>query len=75
MVKNYLTSVREEQLQARILPSQAEPFFLTDLIAVAELIRDRFKEPCLSPKQIFILARDQAFFKALCFLRETGLPI
>lgn len=36
MVKNYLISVRWEQLQARILPSPADPFFPTDLISVAD---------------------------------------
>ncbi|KAL9985691.1 hypothetical protein ACROYT_G008124 [Oculina patagonica] len=43
VVKDYLTSVREEQLQARISPSQAELFFLTDVVAVAEHICSRLK--------------------------------
>lgn len=54
-------------LQARISPSQAEPFFLTDLVAVTEHICSRLKEPGLTQKQIFILARDQAFLKVLFF--------
>ena len=77
VVKDYLTSVREEQLQARVSPSQAEPFFLTDVVAVTVHIRTRFKEPGLTPKQIFILARF-FYFKLswkFCFLLETELPI
>ena len=75
VVKDYLTSVREEQLQARISPSQAEPFFLTDLVAVAEHICSRLKEPGLTPKQIFILARDQAFLKVLFFAGDRAADL
>ena len=75
VVKDYLTSVREEQLQARISPSQAEPFFLTDLVAVAEHICSRLKEPGLTPKQIFILARDQAFLKVLFFAGDRATDL
>lgn len=70
--KDYLASEWEEQLQARVSPSQAEPFFLSDLIAIAQLISDRLNVPGLAPKQILILAQDQAFLKALFFAGDRA---
>lgn len=71
-VKEYLATVTEEQLQARVSPSQAEPFVLSDLIEIADLIRKRLNESSLSSKQIFVLARDQAFFKVLFFAGDRA---
>jgi len=47
----------------------------TDLTAVTEFICDRPKESGLAPKQIFILARDQAFFKALFFAGDRAADL
>ena len=57
-VKDYLASLREEQLQARVSPSQAGPVFLSDLVAIAEYIWKYLNESGLPPKQVFVLARD-----------------
>ena len=35
VVKDYLSMVREEQLRARISPTQAQPFFIADLLALS----------------------------------------
>ena len=41
LVKEYLAVVRIEQLESRVLPSQADPFFISDLAAVAAHIGSR----------------------------------
>ena len=41
LVKEYLAAVRIEQLESRVLPSQADPFFISDLAAVAAHIGSR----------------------------------
>jgi len=72
-VKEYLSAVRVEQLlEARILPSQAEPFFINDLLAIARLIGGQLMEPGLSPKQVFVLARDQTFLKTMFFAGDRA---
>lgn len=64
-VKSYLTAVKKEQLLARTVPIQAEPFFILDLAAISSEILKRLSGRISSPTQLFVLARDQAFFKAL----------
>lgn len=72
-VKRYLADVREEQLKARTLPRQAEPVFLEDLMRICAYIIDQLKRPVgLSPSRIYILARDQALFKALFFTGDRA---
>ena len=67
-VKAYLADVREDQLRARITPSQAEPFILGDLVVISSYIdRMLLNSSALSAIQVFIYARDQALFKALFF--------
>ena len=63
----YLASIRSEQLQARVTPSQAKPFLLSHLELLCSYLHARLSLPTLDPLQVFILARDQAFFKALFF--------
>ena len=41
LVKDYLAAVRIEQLESRVLPSQADPFFISDLASVAAHIGSR----------------------------------
>lgn len=67
VIKQYLSSVRSEQLQARATPSQAKPLLLPHLEVLSKFVHVGLGEPCLTPPQIFIFARDQAFFKALFF--------
>ena len=72
LVKEYLSAMRMEQLEARVLPCQAEPFFITDLAAVSAYIGRRVNEPGLSPKELFVLTRDQAFLKTLFFAGDRA---
>ena len=48
-VKDYLTMIREEQLRARITPTQAQPFFTVDFLALASYIVKRLMEGDLFP--------------------------
>ena len=66
-VKSYLKAIKEEQLMARVVPSQAEPFFIHDLLLLSSEIKKRMRMPAISPSQLFILGRDQAFFKVQFF--------
>ena len=47
-VKQYLAKVREEQLNARVVPHQAthqaEPFLVGDLVTISEFIHARIQE-------------------------------
>ena len=76
-VKQYLANVREKQLKARVVPRQAEPFFVVgDLAMISEFIHARNREcPSSEPSKIYILARDQAVSSSPCFLQQIGLPI
>ena len=65
-VKSYLSAIREEQLVARVVPKQAEPFFRDLVILSSEILR-RMNTHLRSPSQLYILARDQAFFKIQFF--------
>jgi hypothetical protein len=56
-----------EQLQARVQPKQATPFFVDKLDRLSMHIKECMKFPTISPTQRFILARDQAYFKAVFF--------
>ena len=67
LVKEYLAAVRIEQLESRVLPSQADPFFISDLAAVSAHIGSRVNKKDVSSSQLFILTGDQAFFKTLFF--------
>ena len=72
LVKEYLAAVRIEQLESRVLPSQADPFFISDLAAVAAHIGSRVNKKDVSSSQLFILTRDQAFFKTLFFAGDRA---
>ena len=67
VVKDYLAAMRVEQLEARIVPTQADPFFISDAAAIAAFIGKRVNESDLSANQPFKLIRDQAFLKTLFF--------
>ena len=71
-VKSYLSAVKEEQLLARTIPTQAEPFFIQDLAAISTEIFKRLSGTISSPVQLFLLARDQAFFKTLFFAGDRA---
>lgn len=44
LVKEYLAAVKVEQLESRVLPPQADPFFISDLAAVAAHIGRRINK-------------------------------
>ena len=66
-VKDYLRVVTMEQLQARLQPKQASPFFIDKLDRLVSHIEQSMKSPSTSRTQRFLLARDQAYFKAALF--------
>ena len=72
LVKQYLKSVSEEQLQARVTPKQATPFFVDKLATLSHFLEKRLLSPSLTPTDLFIVARDQAFFKTLFFSGDRG---
>ena len=67
LVKSYLSAVREEQLVARVMKRQAEPFFLQDLVFLSSEITKRMNAHVRFSAQPFVLARDLAFFKVQFF--------
>ena len=71
-VRNYLKAIREEQLRARTRPSQAEPLFVNDLSAISNVIFKLLSCDSNSKSQLFILARDQAFFKVQFFAGDRA---
>ena len=72
-VSTYLADVREEQLKARVVLRQAEPILLADVEVIgSHIYSELLNAPHLSPTQIFVLARDQAIFKALFFAGDRA---
>ncbi len=73
-VKQYLKEVTAEQLQTRIAPKQATPLFLDKRFLLSRHLEKRLLLPSLTrtPSEIFITARDQAFFKTLFFSGDRG---
>ena len=65
-VKDYLRLVTAEQLQARVTPKQATPFFVDKLTRLAEHLQ-RSLGNAKSNIERFIVARDQAYFKTAFF--------
>ena len=66
-VKDYLRLITAEQLQARITPKQATPFFVDKLTQLSLHLDQKLSSDNLSPTQRFIAARDQAYFKCVFF--------
>ena len=66
LVKQYLKEFTAEQLRTSIAPKQAVPLFADRQIEKGLLLSS------LSPTEMFVTARDQAFFKALFFSGERG---
>lgn len=61
IVKLYLKVLTEEQLQARVLPQQAEPFFVHDLMILCSKIEGLLKGPAIDSTHFFIYAGDSIF--------------
>ena len=66
-VKPYLSAIREEQLVARVVPKQAGTFFFRDLVILSSEIIRIMNTHLRSPSQLYILVRNQAFFKIQFF--------
>jgi len=65
LVKQYLKEVTAEQLQARVTPKQASPIFLDKLLLLSRHLEKYLLLTSLTPTDIFITTRDQAFLKTL----------
>ena len=65
-VKDFLRMVTAEQLQARVTPEQATPFFIDKLIQLCSHLDKKWRQ---SDRAIdkFVIARDQAYFKLAFF--------
>ena len=66
-VQDYLRLVTAEQLKATITPKQATPFFVEKLAQLSRYIDRCMSVPKATGTQLFIYARDQAYFKAVFF--------
>ncbi|KAI8487935.1 hypothetical protein Bbelb_343830 [Branchiostoma belcheri] len=72
MVKQYLKVMREEQANALVQPTQAQPVFFSKLERVCRHITSKMKNPTVKETFLFALARDQAFFKILFFAADRA---
>ena len=66
-VKAYLKAFTSEQLQAAVIPKQATPLFLVKIVQLSRLIQEKMLVPGFTASQLFVYARDAAFFRALFF--------
>ena len=71
-VQKYQKASTEEPLQARIAPKQAVPLFLPKLLLLARFLNRKIVAHSINPSGLFILARDQAFFKTIFFSGDRG---
>ena len=74
-VKDYFSNITAEQLQSRVTPLQATPLLLSDLETLFSHIFTSLVKPMLEPHQVFLLARDQAFFKVLFFSGDRAADL
>ena len=66
-LKQYLKDVTAEQLQGQVTPTQATIFFVHDLVRLVQCLDKKLLPDKLYPIEMFVLLRDQAFFKTLFF--------
>ena len=71
-MQKYPKASTEEQLRAHITPKQAVPLFLSKLLLLARYMSRKIAAQSVNPSGLFVLARDQAFFKALFFSDDRG---
>ena len=65
-MKDYLRLVTAEQLQARITPKQATPFFVDKLAQLSLYLNHRLEKTERTIDR-FVIALDQAYFKMAFF--------
>ena len=73
-VKQYVANVREEQLKARVVLRQAEPFLVGDLVTIFAFMR-RFKSAQIASHLRFILSPGIKPSSSPCFSQQIGLLI
>jgi hypothetical protein len=66
-VRDYLRMVTSEQLHARVTPKQETPFLVDKLVQLALHLDKLSTSSTMSSTQRFLVARDQAYFKAVFF--------
>ena len=71
-IKKYHKLILEEQVQAKIFPSQAVPLFLDKLKSLCSHLRSLATAPNVNLSRRFILARDLAFFSIDFFSGDRG---
>ena len=54
------------------MPTRADPFFISDLEAIAAFTGEQASESGLLANQLFVLIRDQAFLKTLFFAGDRA---
>lgn len=74
-VKQYLSCVREEQLKDHVIPQRAYPVILSDIEMFSRGWDAMLKDISLSPSEMFVIVRDQAFFKALFFSADRAADL
>lgn len=75
IVKRYLKALTEEQLQARVLPQQAKPLFVHDLMILCSKIERLLKDRSVDLTHVFLYARDLAYFKLHFFSGDRPLDL
>ena len=71
LVKDYLRLVTAEQLQARITPKQATPFFMDKLTHLSKYLEGELTR-AKTKLDRFIIACDQAYFKLAFFSGDSS---
>ena len=67
LVRKYFKCIKEEQATAGLTPKQATPLFVDKLARLSDHL-DRRLEACKTdPVKMYVLSRDQAYFKTLFF--------
>lgn len=74
-VKQYLNSIREEQLKVHTTPQQADPVFVSDIEVLSQYLQHLLEGNTLDPSEVYIVARDQAMFKALFFSADRAADL
>lgn len=59
----YIQAIKLEQAQAHVSVKQAKPLFVDKLKKISAHINRNIQQEGLSPSQLFVYLRDQAFFK------------
>ena len=67
LVRKYLKCIKEEQATAGLTPKQATPLFVDKLARLLDHLNRQLEACKTDPIKMYILSRDQAYFKTLFF--------